>query len=279
MVKKKQNTKEGKLCYEPRIGNRITSRPECIIIFPLVILCVCICVFAHSEKPKWWTNKIWLGGHLSLTMTDKNLSRATILEERESSHCDIDRAPIQKNAQYLPPEHSDFVFDTRLLPLQGLFGNALDCDHLFRGLLPSHHHFRKRSAARERERERETWLLHMHNGHIDTENLFTVSRQRALRGTQARVHKQHIVNIYWELAKFPHFVQQPSALAYARVLPEAWQTLLKPLKNSHLGWQIACLRLPSVSIHESAFKNKYGIKEVFAHAICTSCYDTALSPP
>ena len=43
----------------------------------------------------------------------------------------------------------------------------------------------------------DTWvLLHMRWGNIDTENLSRVGTYRALRGRQARVHKQHIVNIY-----------------------------------------------------------------------------------
>lgn len=82
----------------PELG--IVSHQELnVSLFPLV--CVCVCVRVHSEKPKWWTDEIWLGGHLSLTKTVKNLSSASILEEREASHCDIVKVPVQKTPRQL----------------------------------------------------------------------------------------------------------------------------------------------------------------------------------
>lgn len=77
---------------------------------------------------------------------------------------------------YPPPEHGDFIFDARLLPLQRFFRDTLDCHHLSRGLLPSHHHFRKRTAAKDRKRNMLVLMLHMRSGNIDTENLSSVSR-------------------------------------------------------------------------------------------------------
>ena len=80
---------------------------------------------------------------------------------------------------YLLPKHGNFIFDARLLPLQCLFGNALDCNHLPRDLLPSHHHFRKRTTVgRERERE-----LYISTEIIDTGDVCSVSRGHSVADT------------------------------------------------------------------------------------------------
>lgn len=121
-------------------------------------------------------------------------------------------------------------------------------------------------------------------GNIDTENLITCEW---IEGTQ-RQTGQSTQTAYCEYllrtGKVPDHGRQPSVLAYARRSCAAKSTAntfktSEKNNNTHLGRQIACLPRPSVSIHERAFKNKYGIKEVFAQAICISCYDTALSPP
>lgn len=129
---------------------------------------------------------------------------------------------------YILPKYSDFIFDARLLPFQRLFWDALDCDHLSGGLLPSHHHFRKRTAAREKAKHgpalyvlRQYWQK---NQWVDW---------RPLRGSGATVHKQHIVNIYWELVKSLTIAN--SLLCWLTLVfcaqPKAQQTLLKPLKK------------------------------------------------
>lgn len=61
--------------------------------------------------------------------------------------------PPRASAEHLPPEHCDFVLDAGLLPLQRLFRDALDGDHLPRGLLPRHHHLGERAAARHTGRK------------------------------------------------------------------------------------------------------------------------------
>lgn len=132
--------------------------------------------------------------------------------------------------RHLPSEHGDFIFDARLLPLQRFFRDALDSDHLSRGLLPSHHHFRKRTAAREEEK---------HGRFIRTGTILTqrtlslVRRWRALSGRQPRVHKQHIVDIYWELAKSLTVANslQCWLMLGACVQSNTRQTLLKPVEK------------------------------------------------
>lgn len=115
--------------------------------------------------------------------------------------------------RHLPPEHGDFIFDARLLPLQRLFGDALDRDHLSRGLLPSHHHFGKRTAAREEEKN-DCFIC---AGAILTQkNLITCEW---IEGTQ-RQTGQSTQTAYCEYllrtGKVPDHGRQPSVLAYAR---------------------------------------------------------------
>lgn len=160
--------------------------------------------------------------------------------------------PPRASAEHLPPEHGDFVLDAGLLPLQRLFGDALDGDHLPRGLLPRHHHFGERAAARHTGRK---LLSYAAPAGVDTDKPY---RRRADGGhsqADGPEYTNNILGIFTENWQGP-----PSPLFHplatgdgllcwltpgARVQPKARQTLLIPLQKHplhthHLGRRIAC---------------------------------------
>lgn len=119
-------------------------------------------------------------------------------------------------------------------------------------------------------------------GDIDTEHLRHLRVDRGhSEADRQRVNKRHIVNIYRELAKLPTMENRLLRwlMLCARVRPKAWQTLLKALEKQPFRTADS-VSSSTICLHtETAFKNKYGIKGVFAQTISVSCYDTALSPP